>query len=314
MYIKVISSISVLVGLISFASLLRSKGFLKEEDGKLFSKLVTSITLPALIFHSLSHTQIEWKWGILAVIMLGSEIFCLILAWIAGKMLKLDNPQLGALMLTAGFGSSSLLGYALINEVFPGNTLALGEATVISELGVGPSIFTIGVLVAIYFGSKDKEPENRFKAALQFFKSPIFFSAVGGIIWSVFRLPTDAPIISTVFRGINILASANSFCVALTVGLLLHFQGLQSVLALAGVVGFLKLILKPVIILLPCQGLGIEPLQIQVLVLEASMPSAMLSVVLSSQYGCDERMASKLVFATSLASIITIITMFRLLT
>jgi hypothetical protein len=305
---------SILVGLICFASFLRSKGFLKEEDGKLFSRLVTSITLPALIFHTLSHTQLEWKWGILAVIMLCSEIFCLFLAWIAGKIMKLDNPQLGAVMLTAGFGSSSLLGYALINEVFPGNTLALGEATVISEMGVGPSLFTIGVMVAMYFGSKDEESGSRFKTALLFFKSPIFFSVVGGVIWSTFGLPTDAPIISTIFRGINILASANSFCVALTVGLLLHFQGLRSVAAVAGVVGILKLVLKPVIIWLPSLGLGLDPMQIQVLVLEAAMPSAMLSVVLASQYGCDERMASKLVFATSAASMITIIVMFRLLT
>jgi len=43
------------------------------------------------------------------------------------------------------------------------------------------------------------------------------------------------------------------------------------------------------------------------------MPSAMLSVVLASSYGCDAKLASKLVFTTTLGSSITVPLMFRLL-
>jgi predicted permease len=54
--------------------------------------------------------------------------------------------------------------------------------------------------------------------------------------------------------------------------------------------------------------------QTQILVLEAAMPSALLTVVLASSYGCDAKLASKLVFATSLASAVTVVSMFRVLT
>ena len=99
----------------------------------------------------------------------------------------------------------------------------------------------------------------------------------------------------------------------MTVGVLLHFQGLRSLLALVAVVCAIKLILKPVMVWLPSLALGMTPIQTQVLVLEAAMPSALLTVVLASTYGCDARLASKLVFATSLASAVTVVSMFRLL-
>lgn len=101
--------------------------------------------------------------------------------------------------------------------------------------------------------------------------------------------------------------------VALTVGVLLHFQGIRSLIGVVLLVVTIKLILKPVMVWLPAVGLGMGETQIQILVLEAAMPSALLTVVLASSYGCDAKLASKLVFATSLVSCVTVVTMFRLL-
>ena len=173
-YQQLISSIAVLVGLIGLAMFLRWIGIVKEKDGQVFSKLVTQITLPALIFVSLAKTSIEWSEGFLALIMFIAEIASLALAWILGRAMKLSAPQQGALMLVSGFGSSSLLGYALINQVFPGNTQALTEAVVVSEIGVGPALFTIGTMLAMYYGGQKVDGKDRFSAPLKFFRSPIF--------------------------------------------------------------------------------------------------------------------------------------------
>jgi len=54
--------------------------------------------------------------------------------------------------------------------------------------------------------------------------------------------------------------------------------------------------------------------QLQVLILEAAMPSALLTVVFAKTYGCDAKLASKLIFATLVASSISIIAMFGVLT
>jgi predicted permease len=310
---RVIASIVVLVGLICLAMVLRRFGLIKEEQGPLFAGLVTHVTLPSLIFVSLAKSVLHWEYALLALIMLAAEIACLALAWLVGRRMRLAPPQLGTVVLVAGFGSSSLLGYALISQVYGGDIQAIAEAVVISELGVGPALFILGTMIALYFGSGRDDAGGRMAEALRFFRSPIFFSVVAGLLWSTLKLPTAGPYVDVPFQAMELLGSANTFLVALTVGVLLHFQGLRSLLALVAVVCAIKLILKPVMVWLPSLALGMTATQTQILVLEAAMPSALLTVVLASTYGCDARLASKLVFATSLASAVTVVTMFRLL-
>lgn len=311
---KVVASIAILVGLICLAMLLRRLGLVKEEHGALFSRLVTHVTLPALIFVSLAKSVLQWEYALLALIMLAAEIACLALAWLVGRQMQLPPPQMGALVLTAGFGSSALLGYALISQVFGGDVQAIAEAVVISELGVGPALFTLGTMIALYYGSGHAAPGGRLAEALRFFYSPIFLSVVAGLLWSVLRLPTDGAVVNVVFQCLGLIGSANTFLVAMAVGVLLHFEGLKSVVPLVAVVCTIKLVLKPVVVWLPSLALDLTAVQTEILVLEAAMPSALLTVVLANTYGCDGKLASKLVFATAVASTVTVVSIFSLLT
>ena len=167
--IRVISTIVVLVGLIFLAVGLRWIGLIKEEHGPLFSTLVTHVTLPALIFVSLAKSVLHWEYAVLALLMLMAEIASLGLAWLGGRGLRLAPPQIGAVMLVAGFGSSSLLGYALISQVYSGDNQAIAEAVIISELGVGPALFTLGTMIALYYGSTGGGVDVRMTEALKFF-------------------------------------------------------------------------------------------------------------------------------------------------
>jgi predicted permease len=59
--------------------------------------------------------------------------------------------------------------------------------------------------------------------------------------------------------------------------------------------------------------MDLQDWQVQVLVLEAAMPSALLTVVFAKTYGCDAKLASKLIFATLVISSVTAIAMFGML-
>lgn len=74
-----------------------------------------------------------------------------------------------------------------------------------------------------------------------------------------------------------------------------------------------QLLLAPVLVYIPASFLTLENWQMQVLILEASMPSAMLSVVLAKRYGCDAGLAAKLVFVTLIASLLTAAIMLKFL-
>jgi predicted permease len=313
MYEKIVISIAILLGVILIAVLLRSVGLIKEEQGKLFADLVTHVTLPALVFSSLSHAIIYLEYALLALLMVAAELISLILAWAVGKRLHLENAQMGAFMLTSAFGSSSFLGYALISQVFPGNIDTMTEAVIISEVGLVPVLFTVGTMVAIYYGRTDLDSKGRLLATTSFFKSPLFFSLVAGVLWSTLKLPVEGTLITPIFNFLEVLSTANTFLVAMTVGVLLHFSGMREIVWVILFAVLIKLILKPLMVWVPTLAMDLQDWQMQVLVLEAAMPSALLTVVFAKTYGCDAKLASKLIFATLVASSITVITMFGVL-
>ena len=312
-YGKIFISIMILMGVILIAVLLRSVGVVKESQGKLLADLVTHVTLPALVFSSLSHATIYPEYALLAILMVAAELVSLALAWAIGKRLSLENAQMGAFMLVSAFGSSSFLGYALVSQVFPGNIDTMTEAVIISEVGLVPVLSAVGVTVYIYYGRADLDNKGRLIAATAFFKSPLFFSLVAGVCWSMLQLPVEGRLLTPIFHFLEVLSSANTFLVAMTVGVLLHFSGMRAILWLVLFTCLIKLILKPLLVWLPTLAMNLQDWQVQVLLLEAAMPSALLTVVFAKNYGCDAKLASKLIFATLIISSITIIAMFGIL-
>ena len=313
MYEKIVISIATLMCIILIAVLLRNRGLIKEEQGKLFADLVTHVTLPTLIFSSLSHATIYLEYALLALFMVAAELISLALAWVVGRRLRLENAQMGAFMLVSAFGSSSLLGYALVSQVFPGNIDTIAEAAIISEVGLAPVLFTVGTMVAIYYGKSDLDSRRGLMVATVFFKSPLFFSLVTGVCWSMLQLPVEGKLLTPIFHFLEVLSSANTFLVAMTVGVLLHFSDMRAIIWMVLFAVLIKLILKPLIVWVPTLTMDLQDWQVQVLVLEAAMPSALLTVVFAKTYGCDAKLASKLIFATLVISSVTIIAMFEML-
>ena len=220
---------------------------------------------------------------------------------------------MGPFILVTGFGSSSLLGFALVSEVFPNDDQAMAEAVILSALGVQPLLFTLGTMVAIFYGDASTVIGSRLTHSLRYFYSPIFLAFVGGILLSALIGPAFHPVYKSIMDGVHVAGAANTFLVTMTVGLFLHLRGLREVLLVGAFVCAVKLVVMPVLVWVPTLFLALPTWQIEVMVLEASMPSSMLAVVLASAYGCDARFACKLVLVTIVAAVVTVPIMFELL-
>ena len=150
--LQILQTVLAFAAVVLLCLLLKKLDLVREEHGPLFANLLTEGALPVVIFSQLATHPIAGSQLLLVLAMLGSIIICLVLTWAAGALLKLERQNLGALMMTAAFGSSTLIGYPLIQYAFPGDPEALTNAVLISELGVGLPIFTLCIAVAIHFG------------------------------------------------------------------------------------------------------------------------------------------------------------------
>jgi len=300
-------SIAVLVAMILLGSLLRHIGMFKEEHGAFFARMVTDITLPALIFLAISKKPIALNQLMPPAVLIGAEVATGLLAWITGKALRLSSPKLGALILASMFGSSAFLGYAVIKDMFQGDSAVLAEAAIISELGVGLLIFTLGVAIAIHFGANEASWRDFIKPVLSFFRSRIFFALVAGIVVANIGLPENNIVCSSFIKILETIASANTLMVTMTIGVMLRFHDLRKALPVVFLACALKLVAQPAVTGFLADTANLKHSFRDIVVIEASMPSAALSAVFAKRYKCDGELASILVFATFISSIFTIV-------
>ncbi len=303
----IVFAILGLFALLCLVLTLKRTGLLSESHGKLFSKLITGVTLPALIFHSLNKSHLVWSEAELALVMLFVTLVCLFLGWLVAIGLNLDAPRKAAVILTSGFGSSSSLGFTVVEQVFPGNTEALTQAVIISSLGVQPALFTLGTAIAIYYGGESLSNETPLQSAFRYLKSPIFIAFACGVAVSLMTAGKAYPLLDIILKPFDIVARSNAFFVVLVAGLALQLEEVRKLVTIATCVAIIKLVAMPFMLWF-CIRLLASPAEWQreVLMIEGSMSSALLSVVLCGAYGCDAKLAAKLAAATLVLSLVSV--------
>ena len=306
-----VRAILVIVILYALAIVMRRRGALTEEHSMIIARIVTDLCLPAIIFVSLAGQSIRTDQLGPPAVMLGLELFCIALAWIVGTLLRFDKPQLGALVFCSAFGSSTFLGYSLIMEMYPHKVEAMTEAVLISEIGVGYPIFILGPILAAYFGSGKSDGGSNWSASLGFFKSPVFFALVAGLLWGLLGLPgQENALLAPVFQVCHVLASALTPMAILSVGLMFRIPDVKKILLALGIVILIKLLFKPLLAGFLGNALGFPELWKDVLVLLAAMPPAVLGAVFLRRYGGDASLASALLLAASVVSCLTLVGVF----
>ena len=310
---SLIQAIVVIVILFSLALVMRRSGVLTEEHSQIQARIVTDLFLPAIVFVTLAQRQVHWSQLGPALLMLGLELTAIALAWSASVLLRFDRPHQGAIVFCAAFGSSTFLGYSLITQMYPHDAEAMTEAVLISEIGVGYTIFILGPVLAAYFGSQELDARARWSEALGFFKSPVFFALLIGLLWGALQLPGEAnTFLAPVFQAGRVLAAALTPVAILSIGLMFKVPRVRTILLPLGIVIFIKLILKPLAAGHVAFRIGFPAEWTDVLVILAAMPLAILGPIFLKRYGGDASIAPALLLAATIASGVTLAMVFSL--
>jgi predicted permease len=302
-----LKSVTVFFLLVLFIQLLKRQGIFNDSHQPVFNRLVTELALPVTIFSTLAISRIYADQILGAVVMLGSIALCCLLAYLACRAMKLSGSMTGSLVMLAGFGSTSTLAYPLIRQTFGADSEAMAIGLLIGEFGVCIPFFTLGVLMAAWFGSRDTEKSpDVWPVMKNFFVSPIFLSFVLGLLVS--QIPVASGFFTqsfwTTFFGY--FTNGLEILVAVSLGLMLRPVKIRHILPLFILIVGLKLFLQPLIVLYGASLAGLPALPTEILVIEAAMPSGAVAAVIADRYGCDGPLASALVVATYLVSLLTI--------
>lgn len=301
--LRVIETVAAFAGVVGLCLLLKKKGIVEEEHQAVFARLLTQAALPAVIFSKLATYPVEPRQYLMVVTIIVAALVSMAASWLLGKALRLDRPHIGALMLTSSFGSSALMGYPVIQYVFPNNPQALADAVFMSEVGVGLPIFILGPLVAMRFGEALDDVASRRKATVDYFHSPIFIAVILGIVVSQFPWLRQAPFLDPFWEALRMIDGTLAAVACMVLALQLKFSALRGTFwSLLIGSAIIQMFLQPWVAQLQAGWYDFTALQTQVTILITTMPSAVLGPVFASRYRCAGDTASALVMAHILLS------------
>jgi predicted permease len=302
-----LKSVIIFFLLVVFIQLLKRQGVFSDSHQPVFNRLVTELALPVTIFSTLAISRIYADQLLAATVMVTTIAACCLLAYLACRAMKLSYGKTGALVMLAGIGSTSTMAYPLIRQTFGANSEALTLGLIIGEFGACIPYFVIGVPITAWFGSRETNKASEVWPVIRnFFVSPIFIAFLLGLVVS------QIPVASSVMAGgffttfFGYFSDGLEILVAISLGLMLRPIDLRPILPLFLLIVGIKLFINPVMIFFGATGLGLSGLATEILVIEAAMPSGAIAAVVAGRYGCDGALASALVIATYIVSLLTI--------
>ncbi|MDI6828316.1 MAG: AEC family transporter [Armatimonadota bacterium] len=277
---------------------------LRDKDADLLNTVVVYITLPAFIFDAIYGYRQPIPLSIAKVPIIGFAMILAVLgvAYIIGQAMRLDRPTLGGMIIASGFGNTGFLGYPLVQAAFKDRS-ALVAAALYDELAMALPLYTLGALIAAGFAGRKVEREQM----LRVFTLPSMLSIPIAFIMRPIPIPNP------ILEAIRYLAAGTVPLVMISLGLSLSARSLRGLAVPVVTTCALKLVVLPIITFCAAKGGGISGVMHQVTVVEAGMPSAIMTYVIASKFGANARFVAGVIFLSTLLSIASIPLMLYLL-
>lgn len=237
--------------------------------------IIYHLFLPALVLDVLWRAPLGLDSARISASAVTGVLFGLGLSVLVYRVLRVDRPTTGALVLAAGFPNATYLGLPVLERVL-GET-GRGIAIQYDVFACTPMLFTVGVLVATHFG-----PEATGESVLRrLARVPPLWAALAAIALNL----SGVPLPGAVDGFLRLLGTAMVPIMLLAVGMALRagFSEWRR-FALVLPVLLIQLLLMPLLVWSIAHALGLRGELLTGTVLEAAMPTMALGVVFCDRY------------------------------
>lgn len=289
---------TVFVNIILPVFIMAGLGYLLDRllalDVRTLSRVTFYLLSPCLAFSSLSSTQLQGQALLHIAGIAALMVFLLwpIASWVA-RIMGLRGTDKSAFLLTILFVNSGNYGLPLNLFAFgePGLALAIIFFATNSLL-----TNTLGVYIAAR-GHADS------RAALRkVFQVPIGYAVLAGLFMNVAGLQAPEP----VARATNLLGQAAVPVMLLVLGMQLGRASVASQWKPVAAATALRLVGSMALVIVLVRLLGFQGLSAKVSTVQASMPTAVMTTILATEFDVQPTFVTGTVFVSTLASMITL--------
>ena len=258
------------------------------------SQVTLYIFAPCLVFHSLANTALSTgELGKIAGFTLALAVVIYPLSLIAARGLRLDRATTSGFLLTTLFMNAG-------NYGLPVALFAFGEAGVERAVVFFVTQATLAGTLAVFVASRSQLDARG--ALLSVLRMPLIYGSLGGI--GVNLLGLELP--TTVAEPLRILGAAAVPSMLLVLGLQIADRfSLEEPRALV-VTCFIRLLVSGAIAYLITLAIGFDGQTQQVLIVVSSMPTAVMTTILATEFYARPTFVTSAVVVSTLGSMVTL--------
>lgn len=304
---KIFAQILVIFTLVATGYICKKLKVISDDMNKDVGNLLVYLSLPSLIIISLSNFNFSKKMlfdsSKLLVISFSLYILYILLSYIFPKILRAKGTTFDIFQFAIVFGNTGFIGFPIAHAVF-------GEKGVfymaIFDIFFNIFVWTFGVMVLSrpMKNIKESDVNNKKKFLLQLIKNPNIIAICIGFI--LFLTSTKLPFI--INEPLKLLASLTTPLSMIFVGSTLgNIEAKEIIKDIKVFLCSLKrLIVLPLIVLGILKILHFNGYMISIPVLYTAMPVAASTPILASKFNNDYFLASKVVFVSTILSVVTL--------
>ena len=281
--------------MISIGYVLKRIDFLSEKDINPLNKIVMNILLPCMIFSALYSSDLSLipKLGILPFVILISSFVTGLVSFLILKKLGYDDKKLWSVLVTVMISNTAFMGYPVNLGIF-GHEGFL--RAIFCDIATMCIFLILSFVLVIKFGGTVK------KAIRKIALFPPLWAIVFGLGLNILNVPIGPVLNNTV----NYLGNGAIPLIMISLGLSIDLAGLSRSKSMVAFTSIMKLLFFPAIAFIVVLFLGLSDLQYTVAIVEAAMPSGMLSLVLAITYNLDYQLTSDCILINTVISLITL--------
>ena len=289
-----ITILSIII-MIALGYILKRIDFLSVDNVDTLNNIVIYIMLPSMIFSALYTADLSMisSLGILPFVILASSFVTGIISYFILKRFNLSDKMLWSVLVTIMIANTGFMGYPISIGVYGSEGFL---RAIFCDMATSVIFLNLSFALVLKFGGSPKTAVKK----IAFF--PPLWAIILGILLNITHISIGPVLENTV----NYLGNGTIPLIMLSLGISIDFGGIKRSKNMIIFTSIMKLLIFPLIAFFIVSHLGLLDLQFKIPIIEAAMPSGMLSLVLAITYKLDYELTSDCILINTVISLVTL--------
>lgn len=256
-----------------------------QDNSKQLIEFIIYFSLPSIVFSKIYPLILDQRIVGLILMFMCFILFNLSLAYLIGKLMRLNRTYFATFMIMATFGNTSFIGFSYIDAFYGQDYIVYG--LIYDIFGSFLLLVSVGMFIITWGNGKKNNLKSISKSIFLFPPAIMFFIT---LFAKNFEIPNFIMLTS------QTLGSTLVPLAMIAIGMKLELKHIFARLHIVSMAMLLKMIIVPIIILFGFKYFyGIDQTWVKVTIIEVAMPPMTMATVLAIKGGLDEKNCNKLI-------------------